>query len=118
MGHTLAGVTISVDSTTAVKESLYSQQQVLDATTTTIGYFGAKSRFTTLTFTLILDIAGVGSIATLESAVTSNADTTYVDDKGTSNTVRIMKFQYKRIQALNYTNAVYVCQADLVSTTG
>jgi hypothetical protein len=119
MAHTLAGVTIHPDGgdDNGKTESMYSRQNVLDATVDTIGYYGAKSETKTLNFTLIENIAGAGSLNTLKASVKANSDTTYVNDLGTTFTCRILSLSYTRLQALNYNLPVYKCSAELVSTT-
>jgi hypothetical protein len=119
MAHTLAGVTIHPDSgdDTGSIESMYSRQNVLDATADTIGFYGAKSITKSLGFTLIENIAGAGTLATIQNAVKANSDTTYVNDLGTTFTCRILKLTFSRQQALNYSLPVYKCSAELLSTT-
>jgi hypothetical protein len=114
MAWSLAGITIHVEKQGGSVESLYSQQNVLDATSTTLGYYGAKSKAFSLGFKLIEDTAGSGSLTTLENAVKANASVNLVDDRSTTTSVRIMKLDSERIQALNKTLPCYDCLADLV----
>jgi hypothetical protein len=114
MAWTLASIIIHVDDDSSSLESLYSQQNVLDSIKTTLGYYGAKSVTRTIGFTLIEDTAGAGSLTSLKTATTTNADVVLVSDLGSEGNFRITKLSYQRVQALNHTLPVYRCSVDLV----
>jgi len=116
MSWTLAGVVVHVDQQVGTTESLYSRQNVLDATNDTLGFYGAKSEVQTLRFTLMLNTAGDTALDTLIGATVADAGVSLVDDRSVTTTVRILKLSYERVQALNYSKNVYTCSADLVKS--
>jgi len=116
MSHSLAGVTISMDDSQLVEvtEANYTFQDVLDATSETISYFGAKSDRFSITFYMDEDLNGNTGRTTLKAAVKANASVNLTVDTGSLGNVRILSFRSTRRQALNHTNAVYICTAELV----
>lgn len=118
MSQTLAGKTIHVDNDgiARVTVSNYAFQNVLGATVETISYYGAKSDRITLTFILDEDENSGGGDAALRAAVKANSDVNLTMDTGSIGNVRILNYHASRLQALNHTNPVYKCQAELVLT--
>lgn len=116
MAHSLAGIVIHVDDgeLDEVTESNYTFQDVLDATSNTISYFGAKSDRISLAFILDEDENANAGRTTLKAAVRANASVNLTMDTGSMGNVRILSFRSKRKQALNHTFAVYTCTAELV----
>ncbi len=116
MTQTLAGVVIHVDDgeLDEVSESNYTFQDVLDATSETISYFGAKSDRISLAFILDEDLNSNTGKTTLKAAVKANSNVNLTMDTGSLGNVRILSFRSKRKQALNHTFPVYACTAELV----
>jgi hypothetical protein len=116
MAHSLAGVTISVDDRglVEVSEANYTFQDVLDATSETISYYGAKSDKFSINFILDENVNSNTGRTTIKAAVKANADVNFTMDTGSLGNVRILSFRSTRLQALNKTNPVYSCAAELV----
>lgn len=116
MTHSLAGVIIHVDDgeLDEVTESNYTFQDVLDATSNTISYFGAKSDRFSAAFILDEDENSNTGRTTLKAAVKANASVNFTMDTGSMGNVRILSFRTKRKQALNHTHPVYACTAEMV----
>ncbi len=116
MAHSLAGKTIHVDTDELqfIGESNYAFLEVLDATSDTISYYGARSRRISLTFTLFEDENGSTGDSGLEAARKANADVNLTLDTGSLGNVRILSYRATRLQALNRSAPVYKCSAELV----
>jgi hypothetical protein len=111
MAWTLAGVTIYVDDDDDDgAEPLYGQIQVLEATTTTLHYAGAKSRVRRLRFWIETE----GSLNTLRSATEADANVALVSDLGAEGNYRIMKLTSRRRHAVNQANPWWECNAELM----
>lgn len=116
MSHSLAGVVIHVDDGgfQFVGDANYTFQDVLDATSETISYFGAKSRRISLTFVLDeVENSNTGD-STLEAARKANSSVNLTMDTGSLGNVRILSYRATRAQALNHANPVWKCQTELV----
>lgn len=114
MAWSLAGVTIHGYDDSGSLESLYSRQNVLDATADTAAFYGAKSVVRGVGFTLIEDTSGSAALTTLKTALRTDANVTLISDRGNEGSFRILKLSYKRVQALNYTLPVWDCSVELL----
>ena len=116
MAWTLAAITIHVDDEGDERSvaSLYAIQQVLDATTETISYYGAQSPRRELTFILDETINSNTGRTTLEAAAIANADVALVSDQGAEGNYRILELSFTRRQALNKANPVWLGRASMV----
>lgn len=116
MSQTLAGVTIHVDEGGFIikGEANLAFQDVLDATSETISWFGAKSDRVSLAFVLDEDRNSNTGVATLRTAYKTDANVNLTLNNGSWGNVRIVTFQASQAQALNHTGMVWNCQAELV----
>jgi len=111
MAWSLDGVTIYVDNDTEDKgEPIYGQIQILDATTTTLHYAGAKSRTRTIKFWL----ETIASWNSLLSAAETDANVALVSDQGAEGNYRIMSLQGERRHAVNKANPWFYGTAELM----
>jgi len=111
MAWSLAAITIYCDSDTEDKgEPIYGQIQILDATTTTLHYAGAKSRTRTIKF-WIETVANWNSLLT---AAETDADVALVSDQGAEGNYRIMSLQGERRHAVNRANPWFYGTAELM----
>ena len=119
MTQSLAGILISVDTNELVEmtQANYAFQDVLGATVETISYYGAKSDRISLSFYLDEDRNSNTGRTTLKAAVKANSNVNLTMDNGSMGNYRLLSFRSTRAQALNHTNNVYKCNAELVSTT-
>lgn len=118
MSHSLGGVTIHVDDKGFVdqQDSNYTFQDVLDATSEVISYYGAKSERISLTFWLIEDENSNTGNSTLKAAAKANADVNLTLDVGSLGNFRILTYKATRVMATNKTYPAYTVSAELVST--
>lgn len=116
MAHTLGGVTIHPDDEGIAEdvESFYSFQKVLDDTTETIGYYGAGSTRVDLVFVMRESANSGTGLSTLQAAARANSNVAWVSDRGAEGNVRILRLRAVRRQALNESDEVYDCTAQLV----
>lgn len=111
MSWTLAGVTIRVDDDDDDGiEAIYGQIQILEATTTTLHYAGAKSPTRTLKFWIETE----ASLNTLRTATKTDANVALVSDLGAEGNYRILKLTSRRRHAVNQVNPWWECTADLI----
>ncbi len=113
MAWSLGGVTISVDSDEMNYEANYAIQEVLDATTNTVSFFGANSERRTLGF-ILDETVSAGGKASLATARATDANVNLTSDQGSQGNYRIMTFRPVRVQALNKASPVYRCTAELI----
>lgn len=92
----------------------YAIQQVLDATSETLNYFGASSDHLNLSFALIEDENSNTGKATLEVAARADADVVLVSDQGTEGNFRITNLAWTRMQDHSHTYPFYKCQAQMI----
>lgn len=118
MTISLAGVAISVDDGgfNLVGEANYSLQEVLDAVTETINFYGAKSERVQLEFLLDEDRNSNTGLSTLRTARTTDANVNLTMDTGSWGNFRILSLNARRVQALNHTNTVWRCSAELIAS--
>jgi len=111
MPWSLAAQTIHVDDDTEDKgEPIYGQIQILDATTTTLHYAGAKSRTRTIKFWC----ETVARWNALLAASEANSDAALVSDLGGEGNYRIMSLSGNRRHAVNRANAWFYGTAELM----
>lgn len=111
MAWSLAGVPVHVDDDTENKaEPIYGQIQILDATTTTLHYAGAKSRTRTIKFWL----ETVARWNTLLTAAETDANVALVSDLGAEGNYRIMSLSGNRRHAVNKVNPWFYGTAELM----
>lgn len=116
MAHSLDGITIHVDDggLVEVTEANYTFQEVLDATSDVISFYGAKSDRLSVSFVLDEDENSNAGKSTLKSATKTNASVNLTLDTGSLGNVRILSLRTTRQQALNHTHPVYKADAELV----
>ncbi len=116
MPWTLGGKTISPDSRqdSRIYESYYAIQEILDATVNTLSFYGASSERRSLQFILDEDVNSNTGLSGLRTAIRTDADVALVSDKGAEGNYRILSLRFTRLQALNHTNPVYECAAELI----
>jgi hypothetical protein len=111
MPWTLAGETIHVDDDSDDDaEPIYGRIQILDATSTTLHYVGARSANRTLKFWCETE----ARMNTLRAAANADANVALVSDLGAEGNYRIMKFSPARRHAVNKTNPWWYCTAELM----
>ena len=113
MAWSLGGITIYVDSDEMDYEANLAIQEILDATTNTITFFGANSERRTIGFTLD-ETVSAGGKASLATARSTDADVNLTSDQGSQGNYRILSFRPVRIQALNKSSPCYRCVAELI----
>ena|SRR3990167_2384636 len=115
MAWTLHSLTIHPDSEQDIQvvEANYAIQEILDATTNTITFFGANSTRRTLDF-ILDETEAAGGLATLQADVRADANVTLVSDQGSQGTFRILSLRAARVQALNKSSPVYRISAELI----
>lgn len=111
MAWTLATQTIHVDDDTEDgAKPIYGEIQILDATTTTLHYAGARSRTRTVKFWC----ETVARWNTLLAAAEANANVALVSDLGAEGNYRIMSLSGNRRHAVNKTNPWFYGTAELM----
>ena len=111
MAWSLAAQTIHVDDDTEDDaEPIYGRIQILDATSTTLHYAGARSANRTIKFWC----ETLARINALRAAANANANVALVSDQGAEGNYRIMKFSPGRRHAVNRTNPWFYCTAELM----
>lgn len=111
MSWTLNGVTIHVDDDDDDgAEAIYGQIQVLEATTTTLHYAGAKSRVRRLRFWIETE----ANLNNLRSATEADSSVALVSDQGAEGDYRILKLTSRRRHAVNQPNPWWECTAELM----
>lgn len=94
-------------------EANYAIQEILDAISNTLTFFGANSTRRTLDF--ILDETESASLNNLVTAVRTDANVNLTSDQGSQGNFRILTLRASRIQALNKASPVYKCSAELIA---
>lgn len=117
MAWTLASITIHPEdqSLRGVIEANYAIQDVLDATANVISYFGSKSEVVQLEFALFEDENSGTGLTTLKNNTKNGTTSALAGDTGSLGNWKILRLEYRRKQALNQTNPVYICSAELVA---
>ena len=111
MPWSLAGQTVHVDNDSEDDaEPIYGRIQILDATTTTLHYAGARSANRTIKFWC----ETLARIAALRAAANANANVALVSDQGAEGNYRIMSLQGERRHAVNRTNPWFYGTAELM----
>jgi hypothetical protein len=115
MGWTIGGVTARVYDDSPTRTALYAKHNVLDATKTTLSYYGAQSIERSLSFWLLPEDGATGK-DTLDTAAITNADVALVSDSGSEGNWRIMSFKPKRVMDVSRSGAVWNCTIDLIKS--
>jgi len=111
MPWSLAGQTLHVDSDSDDQaEPILGQIQILDATSTTLHYAGAKSYTRTIKFWCETDARW----AALLAAAIADSDVALVSDLGAQGNYRILKITGERKHAVNQPNAWFYGTAELM----
>lgn len=111
MPWSLDAQTIHVDDDTEDDaEPIYGQIQILDATSTTLHWAGAKSAHRSIKFWC----ETVARWDALKAAANTNANVALVSDLGAEGNYRIMKLSGNRRHAVNRTNAWFYGTAELM----
>lgn len=116
MAHTLNGATIHIDEGGDIesREAIYAIQQVLDATVSTISFYGAASKRRHLEFILDENVNTNGKDNIL-NAVGADANVDYTNDLGSQGNFRLLSSSFKRKMAANLSEPVYEGSAELIA---
>lgn len=116
MSWTLHGLTIHPENEEFGEtwEANYSIQDVLDATVSTVSYYGAKSAVVQIAFSLFENENSNTGLSTLRTDWQTGATISLVGDIGTLGNVNILSMSVRRRQALNYSQPVYKISAELI----
>lgn len=117
MAWSLAGITISPPGGGDQQsvQSRYAVQEVLDATSDTLNYFGAGSDRRRLRFFLDEDLNSNGGLTALKAAVRANSNAALVSDQGAQGNYRILSLSFTRLQDHSRTYPAYNCEAELIA---
>lgn len=117
MAWTLGGISISPDSGEDVitVEANYAIQEILDATSNTLTFFGANSTRRALDF-ILDETVTAGGLNTLMTAVRTDANVNLTSDQGSQGNFRILTLRASRLQALNKNAPVYKVSAELIAS--
>ena len=112
MAWSIDAITIHVDKDSGGREPLYGEHDVLDATSTVLHFFGARSK----TRHISGMVQSESSLSSLDTKAKTDADVTLTSDQGSQGTFRITSLQYERRQALGEANTWYYVTLELRAT--
>ncbi len=95
-------------------EAYYAIENILDATTNYIAYFGAGSERKSLEFILDEDVNSNSGLTNLKNSATSGSSMPLSGDTGSMGNWKIISLEAVRKQALNHTYPVYSCSVSLI----
>lgn len=95
-------------------QSHYATQEVLDATSETLNFWGATSDHLNLGFALDEVVNGNTGLDTLKAAVRADANVALAGDQGSEGNFRILELSWTRAQDHSRTVPFYHCKAQLI----
>lgn len=116
MAWTLAAITIHPETEEygGRIEANYAIQDVLDASESTVSYYGTKSQITPLQFALFESENSSTGLSTLITASKAGTTVALVGNPGSLGNFKIMSLSWSLVQALNQSDLVYKCNTELI----
>lgn len=108
----VGGIPIFVDTDGGFKETIYGEQDILDAIATTLHFFGTKS----VGRRMAGHVQGTTNMNNLIGLANVDGNVTILADIGSLGTYRIRKIEWERRQALGDPDAWYYARLELTQT--